>query len=122
MERQGKYKYLAKNIGLLTLSSFATKLLSFFLVPLYTSILTTADYGTYDLFNTTVGVLIPILTLNVQDGVMRFAMDRNYDRRAIVTVGFRYILIGTAITAVGLGINGVFDFSSLAKTYWIFFY
>ena len=121
MERQGKYKYLAKNIGLLTLSSFATKLLSFFLVPLYTSILTTADYGTYDLFNTTVGVLIPILTLNVQDGVMRFAMDKNYDRRAIVTVGFRYILIGTAITAVGLGINGVFDFSSLAKTYWIFF-
>jgi O-antigen/teichoic acid export membrane protein len=56
MERQGKYKYLAKNIGLLTLSNFATKLLSFFLVPLYTSILTTADYGTYDLFNTTVGV------------------------------------------------------------------
>ena len=75
MEKQGKYKYLAKNIGLLTLSNFATKLLSFFLVPLYTSILTTADYGTYDLFNTTVGVLLPILTLNVQEGVIRFAMD-----------------------------------------------
>ena len=86
MEKQGKYKYLAKNIGLLTLSNFATKLLSFFLVPLYTSILTTADYGTYDLFNTTVGVLIPILTLNVQDGVMRFAMDKNYDRRARLLV------------------------------------
>lgn len=62
-----KYKYLFKNIGLLTLSSFATKLLSFFLVPLYTNILTTTEYGTYDLFNTTVGVLLPILTLNVQD-------------------------------------------------------
>ena len=59
-----KYKYLLKNIGLLTLSSFATKLLSFFLVPLYTSVLTTRQYGTYDLFNTTVGVLIPIFTLN----------------------------------------------------------
>ena len=46
------YKYLLKNIGLLTLSSFATKLLSFFLVPLYTNILTTTEYGTYDLFNT----------------------------------------------------------------------
>lgn len=121
MEKQGKYKYLAKNIGLLTLSNFATKLLSFFLVPLYTSILTTADYGTYDLFNTTVGVLLPILTLNVQDGVMRFAMDKNYDRRAIVTVGFRYILIGTVITAAGLGVNSIWGFSSLAKTYWAFF-
>ncbi|MCI6698758.1 MAG: polysaccharide biosynthesis C-terminal domain-containing protein [Lachnospiraceae bacterium] len=121
MERQGEYKYLAKNIGLLTLSNFATKLMSFFLVPLYTSILTTADYGTYDLFNTTVGVLLPILTLNVQDGVMRFAMDKNYNRRAIVTVGFRCILIGTAITAAGLGVNSIFGFSSLAKTYWVFF-
>lgn len=121
MERQGKYKYLAKNIGLLTLSNFATKLLSFFLVPLYTSILTTADYGTYDVFNTTVGVLLPILTLNVQDGVMRFAMDKKYDRKAIVTIGFRYTLIGTVITALGLGVNYIFGFSNLAKTYWIFF-
>ena len=29
----GKYRYLAKNIGLLALSNFATKILSFFLVP-----------------------------------------------------------------------------------------
>lgn len=79
-----QYKYLFKNMGLLTLSSFATKLLSFFLVPLYTNILTTTEYGTYDLMNTTVGVLIPILTLNVQDAVARFAMDKKQNRKAIV--------------------------------------
>ena len=47
MERRNSYNYLAKNIGLLTLSNFATKILSFFLVPLYTSVLSTADYGAY---------------------------------------------------------------------------
>lgn len=82
-----KYKYLFKNIGLLTLSNFATKLLSFFLVPLYTSVLTTGQYGTYDLFNTTIGVLIPILTLNILDAVLRFGMDKAYDKDAIVTLG-----------------------------------
>ena len=122
MERQGNYKYLAKNIGLLTLSSFATKLLSFFLVPLYTSILTTADYGTYDLFNTTVGVLLPILTLNVQEGVIRFAMDKDYDREAIVTVGIRHLLIGSVIIAAGLSVNGIFGFSPMLRTYAIFFF
>jgi O-antigen/teichoic acid export membrane protein len=122
MEKQGKYKYLAKNIGLLTLSSFATKLLSFFLVPLYTSILTTADYGTYDLFNTTVGVLLPILTLNVQEGVIRFAMEKDYDREAIVTIGIRHLLIGSAITATGLVVNSLFGFSPMLKTYAIFFF
>ena len=62
-----RYRYLLKNIGLLTLSSFATKLLSFFLVPLYTNILSTTEYGTYDLFNTTIGVLLPILIISEKD-------------------------------------------------------
>ena len=49
-----RYKFLFKNIGLLTLSSFATKFISFFLIPLYTNILTTTEYGIYDLFNATI--------------------------------------------------------------------
>ena len=41
-----KYKDLLKNVGVLVISSFATKLLSFFLVPLYTSILQNMVYMT----------------------------------------------------------------------------
>lgn len=118
----GKYGYLAKNVGLLVLSSFATKLLSFFLVPLYTSVLTTGEYGTYDLFNTTVGVLLPILTMNVQEGVLRFALDRDYDRGALVTVGTRYTLIGTGIVAAGLGVllaTGLFPFGATYALYFL---
>ena len=109
----GKYRYLLKNVGLLTLSNFATKLLSFFLVPLYTSVLTTGEYGTYDLFNTTVGVLLPILTLNVLEGVLRFALDKDYDRGALVTVGVRYILSSLVIVCLGLSVlcfTGLFNF------------
>ena len=115
-----RYKYLFKNIGLLTLSSFATKLLSFFLVPLYTNILTTTEYGTYDLFNTTVGVLLPILTLNVQDAVMRFAMDSKSNHKAIISVAMRILMIANAVVAVGLIANAVLEISMLVKEYSIF--
>ena len=67
-----KYNYLLKNIGLLTLSSFASKILSFLLVPLYTSILTTKQYGIYDMFNTTVMLLLPLITIDIVDAVLRF--------------------------------------------------
>lgn len=117
-----RYRYLFKNIGLLTLSSFATKLLSFFLVPLYTNILTTTEYGTYDLFNTTVGVLLPILTLNVQDAVMRFVIDSKSNRKAIVSVAMKILLIANIIVAVGLIVNSIFDISMLVKEYAIFFF
>ena len=117
-----RYKYLLKNIGLLTLSSFATKLLSFFLVPLYTNILTTSEYGTYDLFNTTVGVLLPILTLNVQDAVMRFAIDSKNNRRAIISVAAKILLIANAIVAAALIFNAVFNISIFVKEYSVFFF
>ena len=117
-----RYKYLFKNIGLLTLSSFATKLLSFFLVPLYTNILTTTEYGTYDLFNTTVGVLLPILTLNVQDAVMRFAMDSKSNHKAIISVAMRILMIANAVVAAGLIVNAVLEISMLVKEYSIFFF
>lgn len=117
-----RYKYLFKNIGLLTLSSFATKLLSFFLVPLYTNILTTTEYGTYDLFNTTVGVLLPILTLNVQDAVMRFAIDSKSNRKAIISVAMKILLMANAMVAVGLILNAVLDISKLVEEYSLFFF
>ena len=117
-----QYKYLLKNIGFLTLSNFTTKLLSFFLVPLYTNILTTTDYGIYDMLNITVGIMIPIVTLNIQEGMLRFALDRNYDRGAIVTVGIRCLLMGSIITIISIIINGIFGINSVLKTYAIFFF
>lgn len=118
----GRYKYLLKNIGILTLGSFATKLLSFFLVPLYTNILTTAEYGTYDLFNTTIGVLLPILTMNIQDSVLRFALDNQHSRTSIVSVGVRYLLIGSGITALGLAVNSILNLNGMLKEYAVFFF
>lgn len=116
------YKYLLKNIGLLTLSSFATKLLSFFLVPLYTNILTTTEYGTYDLFNATIGVLLPILTLNIQESVLRFAIDKKTSRNAIATISFKYLLISNCIVFVGLVINSIFGFSKIVSDYGVLFF
>lgn len=117
-----RYTYLLKNVGLLTLSNFATKLLSFFLVPLYTNILTTTEYGTYDLFNTTIGVLVPILTLNIQEAVMRFSLDSKYDRKSIVTVATKYLLTSNTFVILGLGVNYVFALSLIVKQYSVLFF
>ena len=110
-----KYRYLFKNIGLLALSNFATRLISFFLVPLYTNILTTTEYGTYDLFYTTVSVLIPILTLNIHDAVLRFSLEKGVDKSAVATVAVRYLLFGSVAVLFGLATNAIFNISETAK-------
>lgn len=117
-----KYRYLLKNIGLLTIGNFATKILSFFLVPLYTSVLTTNEYGTYDLLNTTVSVLIPILTLNTADFALRFSLEKKYDQNAVVTTGARITLVGSAILLFALVINNIFNLIPMVHRYSFFFF
>lgn len=116
-----KYRYLLKNIGLLTLSNFATKLLSFFLVPLYTNVLSTSDYGTYDLLYTTISVLIPILTLNIQDAVVRFSLEKEYDRDAIVTVATKFFIISCLIISSVIIINKYLLLSDFLNQYGFYF-
>lgn len=117
----GKYKYLLKNIGLLTLSNLGTKLLSFLLVPLYTSILTTEEYGSFDFINTTVTLLIPIFTLDIIDSVVRFSLDEKEDKKEIFTVGFRLTLRSMAFVFAFLIINYFTNFMPVINQYmWCF--
>lgn len=117
----GRYKYLAKNIGLLTLGSFATKLLSFFLVPLYTNILTTTEYGINDLFVTVVSILVPVLTIDIQSAVMRFPMDREYDNNDILKIGIKFQIYGIFIVCFGLLINHIFRIYDVFLDYEMYF-
>ena len=82
---------------LFTISGFVPKIFSFILVPIYTSYLTTAEYGISDLITTTVSLLIPIFTLDIQDAVMRFALDKEYKKEDVFSTAIRIILIGTLI-------------------------
>ena len=42
---------LAKNTAILTVGKLCTQCISFFLLPLYTAILSTEEYGTFDLLH-----------------------------------------------------------------------
>lgn len=102
-----KYKYLIKNTGILAISNFSSKLLVFFLVPIYTSVLSTAEYGTYDLAMSTVLLLYPVLTVNIVDGVMRFQWKRGGSYK-IISIALRFIFVGMFIMTVLLYINRTF--------------
>ena len=97
-----KYSALSANMLLFAISSFGSKIISFLLVPLYTSVLSTEEYGTVDLLTTTATLLIPIMTLNIQDAVLRFALDKSYRPSDVISTGFRINLIGGGVVFLGL--------------------
>lgn len=83
---------LVKNTGILAIGSFSSKILVFLLVPLYTAVLTTEEYGSYDIIFSTVSLLAPLLTLNIADAMMRFSMDEAGDVPRIARIGLSVAL------------------------------
>lgn len=94
-------KKLVKNTLLLMLGNFSSKLLVFLMVPLYTSVLSTAEYAKSDLLTTTVNLLYPFATLMISTAVMRFCLDKCNDTRQLLSIGFWIETVGILLVTIG---------------------
>lgn len=86
MGSESRNRYLLKNTLIFTLGNIGSRMISFFLIPLYTNVLTTSQYGTVDLITTISTVAGPMLTLNIAESVMRFGLDKDADKEKKHTV------------------------------------
>lgn len=116
----GKYGSLLKDLFLFTLSTFIPKAISFFLVPLYTNCLTTAEYGVADLVSTTVGLAIPLITLNINDAVMRFTIENKEDARPF-QIAFLSIVKGILLISGFVCLNMALRIIRIDHTVSLFF-
>lgn len=89
-----KLKYLMQNTAIFAISQFTSKIMVFLLLPLYTSYMTTTEYGSADLVFSTIGLLLPIFTIQIASAVMRFAIE---DKEK----GNLYYLKGLKVTVIG---------------------
>lgn len=111
----GKYKTLLINIGLFTLNTISTKLITFLLVPLYTFFLTTKDYGITDMSLTVVSLVAPIVTLSIGDAVTRYIIDDFDDRKRYITLGFWVTVFGCVVMFLLLPILELPMFGGLGR-------
>lgn len=75
-----KKKELAKNTIIIFLGKVCTQLISFLLLPLYTSYLITEEYGFVDLVTTYVTLIVPIITMELEMSVFRYLVDCRKDK------------------------------------------
>lgn len=89
-----KYKKLAANTVIFAISKFSSSVLSFLLMPYVTAKLVSADYSTADLIQQTANVLIPIVFLQINSAALRFGLDKEADKKSVLTVGIRTTIQG----------------------------
>lgn len=92
-----KYKYLLLNTVLFAFSGILVKLIAFFMLPLYTGVLSTEDYGVAEVLHTTVTLLMPIFTLSVSEAVLRFMFSADSDKQSLFSSALSVVLIGSVL-------------------------
>ena len=92
-----KYKKLLSNTLILSIGTFSSKLLVYFLMPLYTAILSTEQYGTADLITNAANLLIPFCCIGITHGVFRFAADSEENNKTVFSSGVSVLIVSSAI-------------------------
>lgn len=77
---------LIKNTGIYFIGNFASKVLTFLLLPLYTNKLQSDEFGYVNLFITTASFLIPIFSLQIIDAAYRFMLDSKNEKTSKVII------------------------------------
>lgn len=89
------YKKLLNNSLIFAVGNLGTKFITLFLIPLYTFYLSPEELGLVDLLTITASLIIPVFTLSITNSVLRFVMDKSYDRQVI-------LINSISITTLGL--------------------
>lgn len=83
-----KYRNLISNTFIFAIGTFSSKVLVFLLMPLYTKVLSEAQYGTVDLMVQVGNFLLPLVSCGIVNGIIRFGLDKYYKKRDVFTTRF----------------------------------
>jgi len=98
-------KTLVKNTIILAMGQFFPQLSALITLPIYTGMLTTSEYGRYDLINAAVYILNVVVILQIHQAIFRFLIDvRGSSKEKIyVTNAFIFEIIPSVIASIIFG-------------------
>lgn len=114
------FKRFFKTSVIFFIGTVLSKVVSFFMIPLYTKYISTESMGEFDLILTYVNAVIPVLFVEIWSALIRFLHDsseESYKNRVFSALGkvmFVSTLVGTAIVLI---LNFIFDINNILQIY-----
>lgn len=90
---------LIKNTAIVTVGKVCTRMLSFFLLPVYTAILSQEEYGATDLIFSYVTLLTTAFFLQIEDALFRYLIDLRGEEdgtQRVISTAFGFVLLQSA--------------------------
>lgn len=115
---------LLKNTGILMLAKISTQIVNFLLLPLYTHILATEEYGIMDIYTSLAMIITPLVTLQIEMALFRFFIvcNNKSEEEQIISSSFAIVAIMLAVASVAYFVlSAFFSFSDTLLLYYFYF-
>ena len=93
-----KYIALLKDTAIFASGSFGSKIILFFLVPLYTNYLSTEEYGIAELVTTFVSLVVPFSAVSIGQALIRFGMMKTERPENALKASFCVFFVSILVT------------------------
>ena len=106
-------KQKKKNTGIIAVGNLGTKLISFFLLPLYTAILSTSEYGIVDYVISIATFCTPFVTMLMDEAIFRFLIDckNESEKKVVISSSLFIVFLGMlSFSIIGIAVMKVIDY------------
>lgn len=112
-----KLKGLFKDTLIFAFGSLGSKLILFFMVPLYTNCMTQAEYGIAEFVFTISNLLIPIMSVSVWEGVIRMGLKTGAKKENVLFNSLSVFSASSAVILIITPLWGLYSDISPWKMY-----
>ncbi|SEK63856.1 Membrane protein involved in the export of O-antigen and teichoic acid [Butyrivibrio sp. ob235] len=113
---------LIKNTGILFFARMCTQLVSFLLLPFYTSLLSTEEYGQADIYITLSMIIIPFLTMQLEMALFRYYISSKNDDEKKGVVSCVFTMVAAVLFVVICIYSIIFRFVSIDYKWYLMGY
>ena len=105
---------LIRNTGIIAIGNLSNKVVSFLLLPLYTALLSTEEYGIIDYIYTLSAFIVPFVTLLMDEAIFRFLIDckTKEDKAKVISCCTFIVCLGLIVLMIiGIPILNFFNYT-----------
>lgn len=100
--RDSASRELIVNTIIFGFGTFASKVIMFVLLPIYTTYMTTSELGAGELVVNGMNLLFPIATINILSALLRYGMDEHSDKKKVLQNTVIVVLAGVVVVGFGV--------------------
>ena len=115
--RNKKYSELFYNILIFGIGLLGTKLVQFLLLPYFTSVLTTSEFGVIDLGLTIAGLVVPIITFGLPNAILRFGLSNDTNKAELLFNSIIILAVSILLSLIIYPLIGYYETLASWKTY-----